>query len=433
MINLKQYARTSYRNGDNTPLLTMLSSTRTAAIPSISDFKVVTDRLTVVMTSSSDRDVMYYAVVPGLEYIRFFLSQGALIDSCSAHSHRVPLQTAILCGEKLETLRELIAESTINHKDMDFRTPLHYVVTQNYPFPVKKEIIKEFVKAGANMYIEDYDRNTPMKLAMQYANEASLSENSRKDYREVVELFNQLTAMEGCNEENGSFAPFRDDITVTPYVDGEEYFAAVGAAMYFAKKTIYITDWWLSPQIELIRNPSLLPQGINASELHIFRLDKLLKEKTLTGVKIYILLWDNVEGAVAIKNGEAAEYLMRIDPENIQVLRHTANIIDSWSHHQKMVVVDSNYAFIGGLDLCFHRWDTNGHPITDENNLLFKGKDYYSTSFGVGDDLLNWSSDYPNLNRRKHCRLPCSLFFFIIFIVILFFSYFITAIIERFI
>lgn len=30
-----------------------------------------------------------------------------------------------------------------------------------------------------------------------------------------------------------------------------------------------------------------------------------------------------------------------------------------WSHHEKLVVVDNMIACIGGLDLCFGRWDTS--------------------------------------------------------------------------
>lgn len=28
-----------------------------------------------------------------------------------------------------------------------------------------------------------------------------------------------------------------------------------------------------------------------------------------------------------------------------------------WSHHDKMVVIDQKIAFVGGIDLCYGRWD----------------------------------------------------------------------------
>ncbi|VDP99597.1 unnamed protein product [Trichobilharzia regenti] len=32
-----------------------------------------------------------------------------------------------------------------------------------------------------------------------------------------------------------------------------------------------------------------------------------------------------------------------------------------WSHHEKMVAIDQSVVFLGGIDLCFGRWDTNDH------------------------------------------------------------------------
>ena len=36
-----------------------------------------------------------------------------------------------------------------------------------------------------------------------------------------------------------------------------------------------------------------------------------------------------------------------------------------WAHHEKLCLVDGETAFMGGLDLCYGRWDTNQHPIAD--------------------------------------------------------------------
>ncbi len=36
-----------------------------------------------------------------------------------------------------------------------------------------------------------------------------------------------------------------------------------------------------------------------------------------------------------------------------------------WAHHEKLVVVDQSFAFVGGIDLCYGRWDKNSHPLTD--------------------------------------------------------------------
>lgn len=38
-----------------------------------------------------------------------------------------------------------------------------------------------------------------------------------------------------------------------------------------------------------------------------------------------------------------------------------------YSHHEKMVVIDNNVGFMGGLDLCFGRMDTQKHYLFEPN------------------------------------------------------------------
>lgn len=40
-----------------------------------------------------------------------------------------------------------------------------------------------------------------------------------------------------------------------------------------------------------------------------------------------------------------------------------------WSHHEKTVVIDQTLAFVGGIDLCYGRWDTHEHPLNDDYDL----------------------------------------------------------------
>ena len=45
------------------------------------------------------------------------------------------------------------------------------------------------------------------------------------------------------------------------------------------------------------------------------------------------------------------------------ILRHKRPM---WSHHEKTVVIDQTLAFVGGIDLCYGRWDTHEHPLNDD-------------------------------------------------------------------
>ncbi|CAG9854578.1 unnamed protein product [Phyllotreta striolata] len=155
-----------------------------------------------------------------------------------------------------------------------------------------------------------------------------------------------------------SSAPIRTNVTASWFVDGCSYLATVAEAMENAKEEIFITDWWLSPEIYLKR-PALVGD--------YWQLNKLLERKADAGVRIYVLLYKEVEMALGLNSYYSKQKLTASSP-NIKVLRHpdhaTAGVF-LWAHHEKMVVVDQTYAFVGGIDLCYGRWDDHKHRLVD--------------------------------------------------------------------
>ena len=62
---------------------------------------------------------------------------------------------------------------------------------------------------------------------------------------------------------------------------------------------------------------------------------------------------------------------------NIKLERHPFDIIPSgWSHHEKCVIIDQTVALMGGLDLCYGRYDSQGHPIASNSTAMYPGIDY---------------------------------------------------------
>lgn len=51
------------------------------------------------------------------------------------------------------------------------------------------------------------------------------------------------------------------------------------------------------------------------------------------------------------------------------------------SHHEKIVIVDHQICFIGGLDLCFGRYDFPDHKVGDYPSVIWPGKDYYNPRY----------------------------------------------------
>lgn len=68
--------------------------------------------------------------------------------------------------------------------------------------------------------------------------------------------------------------------------------------------------------------------------------------------------------ALGINSDYSRKRLSNLHPTNVKVLRHPDHLPSTvflWGHHEKIVVVDQTYAFVGGLDLCFGRWDDHKH------------------------------------------------------------------------
>ena len=59
--------------------------------------------------------------------------------------------------------------------------------------------------------------------------------------------------------------------------------------------------------------------------------------------------------AGTVHSWHAISYLESLHP-NIRAMRHPGGKTKVWwTHHQKLVVVDQQLAFVGGIDLCFGR------------------------------------------------------------------------------
>uniref|UniRef100_A0A5B7BP60 phospholipase D n=1 Tax=Davidia involucrata TaxID=16924 RepID=A0A5B7BP60_DAVIN len=74
------------------------------------------------------------------------------------------------------------------------------------------------------------------------------------------------------------------------------------------------------------------------------------------------------------------------------------------SHHEKLVIVDYHICFIGGLDLCFGRYDTIEHKVGDYPPFIWPGKDYYNPRESEPNSWEDTMKD--ELERGKYPRMP---------------------------
>ena len=141
----------------------------------------------------------------------------------------------------------------------------------------------------------------------------------------------------------------------------------------------------LHPNIAVFRHPDHVPSG------------QVLESEIVSGIKNFS--FKTMDLTKLPEDGLKALYGVNDD------------IILYWAHHEKLCLIDGKMAFMGGLDLCFGRWDTNSHPIadahpTDVNQILFPGQDYNNARIYDFEDVSNY--DRNKLKRTESSRMGWS-------------------------
>lgn len=192
--------------------------------------------------------------------------------------------------------------------------------------------------------------------------ELKLVVKSRHELRRWHASLLQMSAATPWSMENRfqSFAPVRQNVFSQFFVDGRDYFWTLSEALENARDTIYILDWWLSPETYL-RRPAESNQR--------WRLDRVLKRRAEAGVKIFIVVYRNVGATIPIDSLWTKHSMLDLHP-NIHCLRSPNQVLQNsalfWAHHEKVCVIDHTIGFCGGIDLCFGRWDTPQHVLVDD-------------------------------------------------------------------
>lgn len=204
--------------------------------------------------------------------------------------------------------------------------------------------------------------NSERKLKLLARNERQLHQ-----FEESIRLMIQISPWAKTNRFD-SFAPVRPNCFAQWLVDGRDHMWVVSRALNQAKDVIYIHDWWLSPELYMRRPPAISQK---------WRLDRLLKRKADEGVKIFVIVYRNIESAVPIDSQYTKFSLLDLHP-NVFVQRSPNQFRQNtffWAHHEKLVIVDHTIAFVGGIDLCFGRWDTPQHTLVDDKPTGFEPSD----------------------------------------------------------
>ncbi|XP_063847510.1 uncharacterized protein LOC135092756 [Scylla paramamosain] len=164
-----------------------------------------------------------------------------------------------------------------------------------------------------------------------------------------------------------------------PYVPRSTW-RDVHATLMGATQFIYIVGWSVSAKIALLRE-----EGDDTRTL-----GEVLKQKAYEGVRVRLLLWDELtsndlkkQGAMSTEDEETSNFF-RGTPVVVVLAprdRHSKDLFSTkthftslcYTHHQKCVIADAPIeeapgrrkvvAYVGGLDLTGGRYDNPGHPL----------------------------------------------------------------------
>lgn len=151
-------------------------------------------------------------------------------------------------------------------------------------------------------------------------------------------------------------------------VDGADYFVALRQAMLSAQKSILLVGWDFDSRIIL---------GDAAADGGPERLGAFILwlAKRRPGLEIRLLRWDT--GAIkAMLNPSNLAAVLRWKAHPRITLRLDAMHPFGGSHHQKIVAIDDDMAFCGGIDITVGRWDTREHPDFDPRRNAPDGREH---------------------------------------------------------
>jgi len=141
-------------------------------------------------------------------------------------------------------------------------------------------------------------------------------------------------------------------------VDARDYYRAFYRAARRARQYIAILGWQFDSDVALLRGGDA--QGVKGET----RMLPLLRELCLNNpeLQVHILAWD-FSLLLALEREWMQQLLFNWHSERIS-FRFDASAPLSGAHHQKLVLIDGQLAFAGGMDICDCRWDDRSHPAS---------------------------------------------------------------------
>ncbi|MFS1703228.1 VTT domain-containing protein [Alteromonas sp. AMM-1] len=150
----------------------------------------------------------------------------------------------------------------------------------------------------------------------------------------------------------------------TPLIDCANYYSALHSSICKAQKQIIIVGWDIDSRIKLLHGDA---EEKSEAPSAIGELIKWKAEQN-PDLQVYILRWDSSFAFFDQREMWALEVWEDKTPDNVHVLLDDS-IPMGGSQHQKLVIIDNELAYSGGMDVALHRWDTREHLIDEPGRI----------------------------------------------------------------
>lgn len=145
-----------------------------------------------------------------------------------------------------------------------------------------------------------------------------------------------------------------------PLVDCADFFRAIHDSISKARRSVFILGWEIDSGTRLLRGDD--ERNAVAPSAAVDFLGWVARRRP--GLRIYLLRWDS--SVMFINDREIAPELTWTvnTPENLHLcLDDTAPM--GGSQHQKIILVDDELVFTGGMDIARQRWDERAHRVDE--------------------------------------------------------------------
>lgn len=153
-------------------------------------------------------------------------------------------------------------------------------------------------------------------------------------------------------------------------VDADAYFAALRSAISQASKHVFIIGWDVDSRTRLLRPRDAANDGLPTELLPFLR--AVLRRRP--SLHVYVLTWD-FSVIYALEREWMPSWVFSHAHPRLHFMLDRAHVVGA-SQHQKLVVVDDELAFTGGMDLTIRRWDSSAHAGHDPRRVDPEGEPY---------------------------------------------------------